>query len=457
MADADKSKDTPEEDIAGREDGVVTPEPVDDGIADAVVVQDEPGTDTPLMGDDTLSEATTESESVDSGEIYTVEGTVPDDDSLSAVDDTTIPEPDEAEDPVTGNSEDDSTTTVIAPVPGVVKETVVERKGGFVPMVIGGIVAAGIGYLLGQYQNQSWPFGDGTAEVDPFEQETRTELASQGNLLSTLSGRVDAVETAVGGLDLSSVEGNVETLTGAVDSLQDQISGMSDKIGLLEVRTVELEKRPITENVAPEAIAAYEREIEALRADVESQRAEIQNIAQEAVVAEQNAETQAELARMHTALATMQAALDNGDPFAEPLGVISASKSITVPSELSAAADAGVPMLSELQDDFAPAARDALAAARSATAPDAEVGNRLSLFMREQLGARSITPREGADADAVLSRAEAAVKSGDLATAVAELETLPPEALAAMDDWVTRARMRLNVQAAAQTLGQELN
>ena len=89
---------------------------------------------------------------------------------------------------------------------------------------------------------------------------------------------------------------------------------------------------------------------------------------------------------------------------------------------------------------------EALGAARAAGGAEPGLGG----FARSLLGARSIEPREGDSADAVLSRAEAALRDGDLQTALTEIEALPPEARAVMDEWVARARIRLDAQAALQ-------
>ena len=57
---------------------------------------------------------------------------------------------------------------------------------------------------------------------------------------------------------------------------------------------------------------------------------------------------------------------------------------------------------------------------------------RATNFLRAQTGARSLDPREGDDPDAILSRAEAAVSAGDLATALTEIAALPEPAQTAM-------------------------
>ena len=97
----------------------------------------------------------------------------------------------------------------------------------------------------------------------------------------------------------------------------------------------------------------------------------------------------------------------------------------------------------------------ALQAARAGE--DGTISGGLGGFLRSQLGARSVAPREGDDPDAVLSRAEAALKAGELQTALTEIETLPEEAKAAMSDWITSARMRAQAQSAVNALSQELN
>ena len=69
---------------------------------------------------------------------------------------------------------------------------------------------------------------------------------------------------------------------------------------------------------------------------------------------------------------------------------------------------------------------------------------------------RSVAPREGDDPDAVLSRAEAAIKSGDLETTLTELDTLPEDAQAVIADWRAEADARVAARAAADALAQRL-
>ncbi len=69
--------------------------------------------------------------------------------------------------------------------------------------------------------------------------------------------------------------------------------------------------------------------------------------------------------------------------------------------------------------------------------------DRLTGFLRAQLGMRSLRPREGNEPEAILARAEAALQEGDLARALAELDSLPPAGLEAMASWRAKAEQRL--------------
>ncbi|MEP2717498.1 MAG: hypothetical protein ABJP42_13320, partial [Pseudophaeobacter sp.] len=77
--------------------------------------------------------------------------------------------------------------------------------------------------------------------------------------------------------------------------------------------------------------------------------------------------------------------------------------------------------------------------------------------VNRHLGARSVTPQEGDDPDAVLSRAEAALQSGDVTTALSEIEALPEAAQTAFADWQSAAQTRLAALAAVDQLAQSLN
>ncbi|MEO0371247.1 MAG: mitofilin family membrane protein, partial [Pseudomonadota bacterium] len=144
----------------------------------------------------------------------------------------------------------------------------------------------------------------------------------------------------------------------------------------------------------------------------------------------------------------------SGAPFGDVLAQLT-DTGVDVPVTLSDASG-GIPTLASLQETFPEAARAALAADRAAAAESGETGG-LTGFFKSQLGARSLTPQEGDGTDAVLSRAEAALRDGNLADALSEIETLPEVAQPAMADWVAMAAGREGAVNAAKTLSDSLN
>nr|WP_251363717.1 mitofilin family membrane protein [Epibacterium ulvae] len=126
---------------------------------------------------------------------------------------------------------------------------------------------------------------------------------------------------------------------------------------------------------------------------------------------------------------------------------------VDVPADLADRAADGVLTLSALTEGFAPSARDALATVRD----ENKAGGGLLDYVNRHLGARSVAPRDGDDADAILSRVEAAVRAGDLEVALQETSSLPEAAASAMADWIGAVVARQETLTAAETLSQSLN
>ncbi|SLN24763.1 hypothetical protein ROJ8625_01028 [Roseivivax jejudonensis] len=382
-------------------------------------------------------------------------------------------------------------------------ERVVERRGGFFPMVLGGIVAAIAGFALSQYLGPNgWPFSN---QSGAFEDETRAALAETEGGLESLGTRIDGIETGLSDIDLTSVQDSVadlvdrtgtigtdltaltrrvEELGAEIEGLSAGLSAMNEDAGTLAERVTAIEKAPMEDAVSPETVAAYERELQELQSrvedqsavfeeasaerqaameeafaeqqsQIEAQRAELQAMVEAARSAEAEAERQAELSQLRAAAGDLLTAVRTGDPYADALAPL--ADGMEIPEALSVAAEEGVPTRAALTETYPEAARDGLAAARAAGAGTEGDGNRLSAFMARQLNARSVTPRDGDSPDAILSRVEAAVNAGDLSTALDEIATLPEPAQEAMSEWTERARIRAEALAAAEGVVQQLN
>ncbi|MGP6088604.1 hypothetical protein [Antarctobacter jejuensis] len=455
---------TPEETVIADEADTVA-DTVDAAEADPAPERDELADD--VSGEDSLTE--------------TADSYEPDADALAGVDGADAA-PAEGDDTLSGEdsletAEPEAETSALAPQ--VIRETVVERKGGFGPMVLGGVVAAALGYAAGAYPDL--PFmGGGAVEEDPFVTETKAALRSQVEQIETLTKKAGENADAISGIDLAplsgsitAAEGKLTTLETTLTGLQSSVTGLSDQIKAMDTRLSTIEKQPLIDAVSPETVAAYERELDTLKAQVAAQQAaiaeaqkeqlaavkaakeEIEAVAARARDAETSAETRAKLAASRAALADLTTRARDGKPYAEPLAVLTGN-GVAVPDALAQSAEDGLPTTSVLLSEFPAAARDALAAARANRSDDAENGG-LAGFFQSQLGARSVTPREGNDPDAVLSRAEAALRGGDLDTTLSEISALPDVAQAELSDWVALATLRRDALAATAALSQELN
>lgn len=326
-------------------------------------------------------------------------------------------------------------------LPEVVKETVVERKGGFFPMLLGGVLAAGVGVVSAEYIfPNGLPFGaKATQAVD-----LQSEITLQAGRIDDLTAKLETAPV----VDTAALEAAVS----AVGDLQAQIGTLSENIGGLDDRLTALEARPAGDGGGGVS-TEMEREIEDLRAALDVQKGELAQMLEAAKNKQASAEETARQTMARAAVTRILVALDSGAPFADALAEVEANTDVALPSALVQTADDGVPTLSALSESFPEAARNALSAARSEVSASGGVGG----FLTRQLGVRSVAPREGDDPDAVLSRAEAAVNEGRIADALAEVDTLPDTAKAVLEGWSDQANLRLSAAQEAEALANSLN
>lgn len=445
---------------------VVTPD-ADDVKADAEDTVDS-ASETPASDEDTSISADGEDTvaadadlSPTSEDTLVVEGDVIDapaeDDIDQSADEDTVDDTAKADEP--------PVVPVVAPAP------VEQRKGSFIPMVLGGLIAGGVGFGAATYLDM-----DGGAQ-DTFQTDVTQTLTTQSETLDTLATRIDAVEGTQNAADLTGLKDTVADTAATLDDALSEVGYLSDLVAGFGSRLDAIEKQPLAAAVSPEAIAAYERELEELRTVLDDRKAEIEELvaneraAMESSVAEQratiealaaaadqaetSAEEKAALAAARNAMVDITRSVQQGAPYADALAALQDTGAIEVPEILTTYADDGVTSQDALVDAFPALAYKALAQARQEKT--AEEGRSLSNFLETQLGGRSVVPREGDDPDAVLSRAEAAVKAGDLDTALTELSALPDTVQPVFADWVASATTRNDVLSAAAQLAQDLN
>lgn len=363
-----------------------------------------------------------------------------------ALADPDVPAPDKDAPPSEPRSEPDALNAE----PKRTAKPAPSRNGGiaFASLLLGGIVAAVIGFAAARYVvPEGWPFPG----VPPEEDPVALAVEAQGTEIETLGERLAALEAD------TSLATTVEDLSAEIAGLGEAISATAARLDGFEERLAAVERlAPEGSAAAQMAAEAYERELAALREMFEGELEQVQAAQVDATELEAQAVEAAQAAAGRAALARLTAALASGEPFADVLAELTQTTGVEAPAALTAHADEGVPTLAELQESFPVAAREALDASVRSAVERGEMG-RFTAFMRTQLGTRSLEPKEGNDADSVLSRAEAALKQGDLAAALNALDSMPEAGKPALADWRGLAEQRKAAVDAGDTLAADLN
>lgn len=349
-----------------------------------------------------------------------------------------------------------------APEPEIIRETIVEKKGGFVPLVLGGIVAAGIGVgSAGYIFPNGLPFG-------PKPADYTSAIEEQSSRIDALSAELAAKPA----FDASALQASIADATSAVTAAQEQITGVAETVAAFEERLTTLEALPREDgisqqmenalkemraelnqqNAALEQMAPVEGELNDMRAALDAQKGELVTMIAEAQASKQDAEKTARDTLARAGVTRILVALESGAPFADALAEVEANSDIAIPEALAQTAADGVPTLASLGDAYPNAAREALAAVRSE-----DTGGGVSSFLTRQLGVRSVAPREGDDPDAILSRVGAAVDEGRISYALEIADALPEGAKAPLAEWMAQANLRLSAAREAEALATSLN
>jgi hypothetical protein len=354
------------------------------------------------------------------------------------------------------------------------------RRGGsgVVPLIFGGLIAAlaGVGAARFVFPD-GWPgAGDTQTVIADLRTAADAQTARIAELESTLAALRDQVAavpdpSAALGTLRDELAPQISDAATAASQAADRLGALDAQLSTLTTRVDELAQRPAPAGLDTASLdaeladfrAELSAAVEDARANVVAAQEEAARIAQEAAEAaaaretaaaeeaeatRAAAEAAAAAAARQAAQTSILAALDSGEPYAQHL------EGLDIPAALSAPAADGVPTLTQLVDSYPEAARAALDASIRASV-DGTAMDRFTAFLRVQTGARSLEPRDGDDPDAILSRAEAALRTGNLAQALAELDALPEAGQAAMAGWTQSARTRLDALEAAQGLTQE--
>ncbi|UXU75033.1 hypothetical protein [Paracoccus sp. SMMA_5] len=365
------------------------------------------------------------------------------------------------------------------------------RRGGFAPLVLGGVIAAGLGAAATYWAIPHLPAalrpaaGEAVAPVlsedalrSAAVEAARAEIQAQADAFSTRAAQAgadaarqaladSASSTSADGEALKSLQDKLAALEKSVTelaarppavvsgdegaALQGVLNEFSQRLAAQQARIDELAARPAADAASADEARAFAQQAQDLQAQIaraaEEAQQRIAAAEAQAEALKQTAEAADRRARAAAAAAALQAAIENGGARDQALTDLRQA-GVEVPDALAG----DVPTLAQLRADFPAAARAALAATRKAAPDQGGIAGTIGNFLRVQTGARSVEPREGSDPDAVLSRADAAVNAGDVAGALSEIATLPEVGRTAMADWTARATTWVEAQAALATL-----
>ena len=328
-----------------------------------------------------------------------------------------------------------------------------QKLKGLLPFFAGGLFVGAIGFgaaMLPGYFNASDPI----APVLAVQNQLSEKIKAQ-------SIQIEAIQTQSKPVDLSGEV--VAVLADSVTALSADLAALKAEqvvqAQTLSQRIDSLEKRPLAEGVSPLAIAGYERELAQLRADIDhlakKAASKIQETKALAEALKDNAVKRSRDGMAIYALNAIWTAVEGGGSYAAALDDLAAATDLDLPASLVENAPNGVASVSVLQNQFPEMARAALKLARGEQGV-AEGENSVLTFLKTQLGVRSLNAKEGASADAVLSRAQAAVDVDDFEMALSEIAALSSAGQGALQEWSLVVTLRLQVLAALQEFSSAL-
>ncbi|WP_422378514.1 COG4223 family protein [Roseibium sp.] len=322
--------------------------------------------------------------------------------------------------------------------------------------------------------------GDGTpVDLKPLEERIAAlETSSQSQApvdLSPLEKKLTELETST-----TTASSEADKLSGSVTGLETQLSDLKSSLSDVETRLsnteatakaaqtavstsdVSLKTLADSQARATETLSSLSADIKSVgaanTAALESVRAELDAISKRlaAVEATMGDATAREVAARALSVSALKSAVDSGRPYETELAAVKAG----LPSDidlaaLEAHAKTGVEPVSVLIAQFPPVARKVY---QTFSEPDrsGDVLDSLLTSAQSLITVRRSGSGSGDGPNAALQRMENAVKSGDLASALAAYKELPEAGQAAASDWAARAEARVEVDSLTDKASQEV-
>ncbi len=138
-------------------------------------------------------------------------------------------------------------------------------------------------------------------------------------------------------------------------------------------------------------------------------------------------------------------ALSEGKPFWTSLSNITNELNLELSKEMEQNAVVGIKSIDDLRESFPQNARRVLKATERSDSHET-LKNKIILYIKSHVITRSLKPINGNSVNAILSRAEKNLKSGNLEQALVELEPLSKNLKTVMESWLSEAHTNLVVR-----------
>lgn len=313
-----------------------------------------------------------------------------------------------------------------------------------------------IAQLREEFEQYSPEMPEGITQAD-IDQAIEARLAAQE---TSVTAQITDLKDQLAAVDGASVKGRLVAIENRLEGIVEQLESLGSLAetadGLSEDTVAQLGRfTSVVEGLRAELADLATRD-GALTQRIDEVEAKATRRIGEAETAVETAMNEADTAQKNAAvensLTAIEAALITGDTsYRAALNKLESAISFEIPAVLTENADAGIPTLARLRAQFSDTAHAAIRADIEADANSGTIG-RVNAFLGSQFASRSLTPQEGPGTDAVLSRAEDALRRDDLSVALTELSALPDSAVSAMSGWIADANARLQTTTALHAL-----
>ena len=277
-------------------------------------------------------------------------------------------------------------------------------------------------------QQQSQP----AMSSEAIDAAVKSALADyDATLRSEFTALKDTLE-AVGSADIKTRLSQLET---SVEGLEAQMTSLGEQLKTVVSESIERQTA-----MSAEQAASYQAMIDRLNAELDqlakrqgTLQQEIDEVAAANTRIKEEAQSVVGASQAEKAATDIAAALDTGASFRSALDTLAGVVGADLPT-LQTVADSGVPSLAELKAQFPALAHEALRASLRAEAES--YTDKALAFVKSQVATRSLTPQEGNSTDAILSRIDAALATGNLADCLSEAQALNDAARGPLAGWL---------------------